>query len=82
MMLSNAVMATIEHYNKALLSSKTQEEIKIDEDMVIEQFLEENDSAFSLSKITDWGFEMFGKIVGDWFGTNSISQVLKSLHSE
>ena len=50
--------------------------------MVIEQFLETEDSVYSLSRITDMGFKLFWKITGDWFGTNSISQVLKQIHKE
>jgi len=49
---------------------------------VIEQFLENEEAAFSLYRIGEKGLDMFKKIAGDWFGTNSISQVLKTLNSE
>lgn len=44
--------------------------------------MENEEAAFSLYRISEKGLDMFKKIAGDWFGTNSISQVLKTLNSE
>jgi hypothetical protein len=40
---------------------------------IIEQFLENYEAAFSLHRIGEKGLDLFKKIAGDWFGTNSIS---------
>lgn len=70
MILSNAALASQKHF---LNKYTPEEEVKLDDELIIEQFLEEENSAYSLSKITEKGFEIFQKIPGDWFGTNSIS---------
>lgn len=50
---------------------------------VIQEFLENEEAAFSLFKIFEKGLELFKSIAVDWcFGTNSISQVLKTLQNE
>lgn len=50
---------------------------------VISKFLDSksgNDSPFSIREVTDQGLQCFHKVAGDWYGTNSISQVLKELN--
>jgi len=50
---------------------------------IISKFLDFNSnkkSPFSIHEITERGLEWFHKIAGDWYGTNSISQVLKELN--
>jgi len=56
MILSNAVMASEKYF---LDKFAHHEEIKDDEVHIIEQFLETENAAFSLTKITDKGFEIF-----------------------
>lgn len=52
---------------------------------VISKFLDSKsgkDSPFSIKEITQIGNDLFQKIAGDWYGTNSISQVLKELNNK
>lgn len=50
---------------------------------VISKFLDSkrgNDAPFSIGEVTDQGLDSFHKVAGDWYGTNSISQVLRELN--
>lgn len=50
------------------------------ESEVLSKFMDSQkgkDAPFSIHQIVDKGLELFHKIAGDWYGTNSISQVLK-----
>ena len=52
---------------------------------VISKFLDsktKQDSPFSIHEVTKQGLQWFHKIAGDWYGTNSISQVLKELNNK
>lgn len=52
---------------------------------VITKFLDSKSgehSPFSIHEITNQGLELFHKVAGDWYGTNSISQVLKYLNKK
>ena len=50
------------------------------ESEVISLFLDTVKSPFSVHNIAEEGSNMFHKIIGDWFGTNSVSHVLKLLN--
>lgn len=53
------------------------------ENDVLSKFMDSQkgkDSPFSIHEITDQGLGTFHKVAGDWYGTNSISQVLKELN--
>ena len=55
------------------------------EEEIISRFLDCNtgyDAPFSIHEVTSLGSELFQKDVGDWYGTNSISQVLKELNKK
>jgi hypothetical protein len=52
---------------------------------VISKFLDSNEdnyATFSIREVTDQGLESFHKVAGDWYGTNSISQVLRELNTK
>ena len=52
---------------------------------MISKFLDSHniqESPFSIHNITEQGLECFHKIAGDWYGTNSISQVINQINKK
>lgn len=74
--------------HKGLGIDDLKDQINVYEDIerdVISKFLDSRvgkDSPFSIHEITNRGLELFHKVAGDWYGTNSISQVLKSINNQ
>lgn len=93
MMLANAIL----HHLKSMIFNKASNkglsivdisEFSVYESLeseVLSKFMDSQkgkDAPFSIHQIVDKGLELFHKIAGDWYGTNSISQVLKEWNSE
>ena len=96
MMLANALLYHLktiifnsavnkEHYGLDISHIPETEVYESLEKEVLAKFMDSSwgkDSPFSIREITDQGLEWFHKVAGDWYGTNSISQVLKELNSK
>ena len=92
MMLANALISHIKQMifkttRGGLDVSHIHEENVYDtlENDVISKFMDSmkgKEAPFSIHEITDQGLGTFHKVAGDWYGTNSISQVLKELNNK
>ena len=92
MMLANSILIHLKRVifntNNGLICSGDMERSHVTKDLeneVISKFLDSKsgkDAPFSIKEITDQGLELFHKVAGDWYGTNSISQVIKLLNQK
>lgn len=92
MMLANSILIhlkrTIFNSDNGLIKLEDLEKMHVTKDLeneVISKFLDTKwgqDAPFSIKEITDQGLEIFHKVAGDWYGTNSISQVIKQLNQK
>lgn len=92
MMLANSILIhikkTIMNTENGLRNIQDTEKSYVAKDLendVISKFLDSKcgeEAPFSIKEITNQGLEMFHKVAGDWYGTNSISQVIKLLNQK
>lgn len=68
MMLANTLQKLVEEQNDLVLAHE----------QILDLFLDKPGKAFSIHSITEEGKKM-GREPGDWYGVNSITQVIKNI---